>query len=45
MWKLWKTQQPSALAKGIAAIPVPAEKSDHQIDAGFAIADHHLPVG
>jgi hypothetical protein len=29
MWKLWKTQQPSALAKGIAAIPVPGEKSSH----------------
>jgi hypothetical protein len=31
MWKLWKTRQPSALAKGVAAIPVPGEKSDHQI--------------
>ncbi|HEY8036339.1 MAG TPA: hypothetical protein VIF37_12225 [Methylobacter sp.] len=33
MWKLWKTQQPSALAKGIATIPFPGEKSDHEIHA------------
>jgi hypothetical protein len=33
------------LEKGIAAIPVPAEKSDHQTDADLAIADHREPVG
>ena len=33
------------LAKGIAAIPVPAEKSSHKIDADVAIAIHDLPVG
>jgi len=33
------------LAKGIASIPVPGEKSDHQIDADSAIAGHDLPVG
>jgi integrase len=33
------------LAKGIASIPVPGEKSVHQIDADVAIADHHLSVG
>jgi hypothetical protein len=45
MWKLWKTRQPSALAKGVAAIPVPGEKSSHQIEADPAIADHREPVG
>jgi len=30
MWKLWKTRQPSALAKGVAAIPVPGENSSRQ---------------
>jgi hypothetical protein len=33
MWKLWKTQRPSDLAKGIAAIPVPGEAATHQIHA------------
>jgi hypothetical protein len=41
--KLWKTQQPSALAKGIAAIPLPAEKSNHQTKGHAPI--HALPVG
>ena len=31
MWKMWKTQQSSTLARGVASIPVPGEKSDHQI--------------
>jgi hypothetical protein len=33
------------LAKGIASIPVPGEKSNHRIDADSAIAGHDLPVG
>jgi integrase len=33
------------LAEGVAAIPVPGEKSDHQTDAGSRIAGHHLPAG
>jgi hypothetical protein len=33
------------LARGVAAIPVPGEKSDHQTDADPAIAGHDLPVG
>jgi hypothetical protein len=45
MWKLWKTQQSSTLAKGIAAIPVPGEKSKHQTKAHAPIAIHDLPVG
>jgi hypothetical protein len=36
MWKLWKTRQPSALAKGVAAVPVPGEKSNDRIDANLA---------
>jgi hypothetical protein len=32
------------LAKGIAAIPVPGEKSDHRMNADLAIADHQPPV-
>jgi hypothetical protein len=45
MWKLWKTQQPSASVRAIAAIPVPGENPDHQIDADVAMADHREPVG
>jgi hypothetical protein len=45
MWKLWKTQQPSASVRAIAAIPVPGENSSHQNHADFAIADHREPVG
>jgi integrase len=33
------------LAKGVASIPVPGEKSVHRIDAASAIADHREPVG
>jgi hypothetical protein len=36
MWKLWKTRQPSALAKGVAAVPVPGEKSNDRIDVNLA---------
>jgi hypothetical protein len=32
------------LVKGVAAIPVPGEKSNHQIDADVAMADHREPV-
>jgi len=45
MWKLWKTQQSLTLAKGVAAIPVSAEKSDHLTNAESPIAAHDLPVG
>jgi integrase len=33
------------LAKGVASIPVPGDKSDHQIDADSAISIHDLTVG
>ena len=33
------------LAKGVAAIPVPAEKSEYQTKADAPIAIHDLPVG
>jgi hypothetical protein len=33
------------LARGVAAIPVPGEKSDLRMDADSAIAGHDLPVG
>jgi hypothetical protein len=33
------------LAKGVASIPVPADKSSHQTDADSAIADHREPLG
>jgi hypothetical protein len=32
-------------AKGVASIPVPGEKSNHQIKADLVIAGHDLPVG
>jgi hypothetical protein len=38
MWKLWKTQWSSTSAKGIATIPVPGEKSNHQIHADSPMA-------
>jgi hypothetical protein len=31
--------------EAIAAIPVPGENPDHQIDADVAMADHREPVG
>jgi len=33
------------LAKGVASIPVPGEKSDHQTKADSAIAVYDRPVG
>jgi hypothetical protein len=33
------------LAEGVASIPVPGEKSDHQTDADPAIADHRQQAG
>jgi hypothetical protein len=44
VWKLWKTRQPSALAKGITAIPLPGGKSSHQTHAVSAMTGHPLPV-
>jgi hypothetical protein len=35
----------SAGTIAIAAIPIPAEKPNHEINADPAIAEHHLPVG
>ena len=34
-----------ALEKWLSAISVPGEKSNHQIDADGAMADHREPVG
>ena len=34
-----------ALEKWLSAISVPGEKSNHQIDADVAMADHREPVG
>jgi len=45
MWKLWKTRNPSALAKGITAIPAPGKKSSHQTYAVSTMTGHHLPAG
>jgi len=33
------------LARGVTAIPVPAESPNHQIHAGSRVAGRHLPAG
>jgi len=42
---LYRHFDSEALEKWLTAIYVPGEKSNHQIDADVAMADHREPVG
>ena len=42
---LYRHFDSEALEKWLTAISVPGEKSNHQIDADVAMADHREPVG